>query len=148
MSVEIGQMLFTDLGNQIERAFRQFAGQRLNFTVEFALNCREVSIPTQTLTPSAQKSALQRLSQSGEVRLQIEPALSGWSPNHETLNSASGVIVLVRDTGIGIAADKQKVIFEAFQQAAPPVVCTAARLGLSAEKLPGSSAEKLLWSVV
>src|SRR5438045_4596515 len=43
---------------------------------------------------------------------------SGWSPTHPVLNRAKNVIALsVTDTGIGIAQEKQRIIFEPFQQA-------------------------------
>ena len=44
-------------------------------------------------------------------------ALSGWSVENASLNEADEVFVLtVTDSGIGISADKQRIIFEAFQQ--------------------------------
>ncbi|HEY0592787.1 MAG TPA: response regulator, partial [Thermoanaerobaculia bacterium] len=59
-----------------------------------------------------------KFTEEGEVKLRIDKVVSGWTPGHPRLDAASSVIAFaVVDTGIGIAPDKQRVIFEAFQQA-------------------------------
>ncbi|MCT7950696.1 HAMP domain-containing protein [Ancylothrix sp. C2] len=122
MSIEVDQLLFSDLQGQIERTFYQVAQDKgLNFTILF-----DERLPKAVYTDSKRlqqvlKNLLSnafKFTDQGQVSLQVYPARSGWSTERETLNFANLVVAFsVRDTGIGIAPEKQKIIFEAFQQA-------------------------------
>ena len=59
-----------------------------------------------------------KFTEQGGVRLSVSPVASGWSDDHPILSGAGSVIAFeVSDTGIGIPPEKQRIIFEAFQQA-------------------------------
>ena len=66
--------------------------------------------------PVVERAEIHR-ARNGAVADRTRPA-SGWSANHSVLNRVKSVIAFsVTDTGIGIPQDKQRIIFEAFQQA-------------------------------
>src|SRR5207302_7882797 len=59
-----------------------------------------------------------KFTNNGGVRLRIASAPGGWSTDHPNLAKTPSVVAFeVTDTGIGISLEKQKIIFEAFQQA-------------------------------
>ncbi|HKA42958.1 MAG TPA: MASE1 domain-containing protein [Burkholderiales bacterium] len=111
-----------ELRNYVEMAFRQVAIKReLQFTITVDerlpaavdTDARRLQQILKNLLANAFKFTRQ-----GSVSLEIAPATSGWTPGHAQLDGAETVVVFsVADTGIGIPADKHKLIFEPFQQA-------------------------------
>jgi signal transduction histidine kinase/DNA-binding response OmpR family regulator len=117
-----GELRIADLVSYVERTFRHMAeSKELEFTIAV-----DPALPESLLTDSKRlqqiiKNLLAnafKFTHRGSVSLLITPATSGWGVHNQGLNEADSVIAIsVSDTGIGIAPDKQRVIFEAFQQA-------------------------------
>jgi HAMP domain-containing protein/signal transduction histidine kinase/CheY-like chemotaxis protein len=122
ISIEIGDMPLTGLKQHMERTFRQLAADKgLDLKIEFDEN---LPATIRTDEKRLQQVVLNLLSNAfkftseGSVTLAARTAESGWSTNHPVLrNFDQAIEIAVTDTGIGIPEDKQKLIFEAFQQA-------------------------------
>ena len=122
MSVNLDQTLFTELQAHLDRTFRQTAIDRhLDFFIQLDEHLPRTLYTDSKRLQQVLKNLLSnafKFTEQGQVSLHIGLANQGWTLTHESLNRASSVIAFtVRDTGIGIASDKQQVIFEAFQQA-------------------------------
>ncbi|MDP3221357.1 MAG: response regulator [Deltaproteobacteria bacterium] len=122
MAVDIDEVGLRGVQEFVERTFRQGARDKgLEFSVELAPR-----LPATVYTdPRRLQQVLKNLlanafkfTEMGSVSLRIDVVREGWSPEHESLNRAEMVLAFaVIDTGIGIPLQKQKIIFEAFQQA-------------------------------
>ena len=122
MDVEVGSVRFAELRDFCSRTFRHVAdGKGLEFSVELADNLPGEIVTDAKRLQQVLKNLLSnalKFTEHGTVRLRIEKASAGWSANHPVLNRVKSVIAFsVIDTGIGIPQDKQRIIFEAFQQA-------------------------------
>jgi HAMP domain-containing protein/signal transduction histidine kinase/CheY-like chemotaxis protein len=122
VTLDVSELNFDDLKQYVTRNFNQIADDR---KLEFAVTL-DAALPKlmQTDAKRLQQVLKNLLSNSfkftekGKVELRMARATHGWSSRSNALNAASTVVAFaVRDTGIGIPADKQRVIFEAFQQA-------------------------------
>jgi CheY-like chemotaxis protein/signal transduction histidine kinase/HAMP domain-containing protein len=122
VSLDLADIPFKRLCHQIDRTFRPVADSRgLDFDIELSPALPEALFTDEKRLQQVLKNLLSnafKFTEKGKVSLQVEPAHSGWSVDHASLNHAGTVIAFrVSDTGIGIPADKQMIIFEAFQQA-------------------------------
>ena len=122
VTIEVGEMPMQHLKQHMERTFRQLASDKgLDFNVQFDGKLPEA---IRTDEKRLQQIVLNLLSNAfkftskGGVTLGVRCAEKGISSTHPVLNKAERAIeIAVTDTGIGIPKDKQKLIFEAFQQA-------------------------------
>ncbi|MDZ8027066.1 MAG: response regulator [Nostoc sp. DedQUE11] len=115
MSLDIEQIAFADLRTSVEQTFRQVAeNQKLSFAIEL-----DDKLPPAISTDSKRlQQVLKNLlanafkfTEQGGVKLQIS-MVTETAPAERPM-----IAFAVSDTGIGIPAEKQRIIFEAFQQA-------------------------------
>ena len=122
VSVEAEDLEFRSLLDMVSRTFRHEAENRgLSFEIdiqpELGRSIRTDSKRLQQVLKNLLSNAL-KFTESGGVRLNVATAPTGWTPEHRVLSAADTVVAFeVSDTGIGIPPEKQKIIFEAFQQA-------------------------------
>jgi len=120
--LEIATGSLADVKDHIERTFAQVArdaGLHFEIAIEDGLPDTLETDPRrlQQILRNLLSNAF-KFTRQGGVALRIVPAKAGWTPGHAQLDSADRVVAFsVSDTGVGIAPDKQAIIFEAFQQA-------------------------------
>jgi HAMP domain-containing protein/CheY-like chemotaxis protein/signal transduction histidine kinase len=122
MDINAGDVLLADVVNFVERSFRPVADQKgLELDEDI-----DPELPPSVYTDGQRlqqvlKNLLSnafKFTEEGGVRLTIRKAEKGRRFGHPALNEADVVVAFaVTDTGIGIPADKHRVIFESFQQA-------------------------------
>ena len=104
------------------RPFRHEADNRqLSFDIEVDPNLGRSIVTDSKRLQQVLKNLLSnafKFTAEGGVRMRVSAAVGGWSAEHPVLNHSPAVVAFeVSDTGIGIPLEKQKLIFEAFQQA-------------------------------
>ncbi|MGJ7511171.1 HAMP domain-containing protein [Variovorax sp. GT1P44] len=122
VTVDIEEISFAGLRDNIDRNFRHVAeAKNLPFHIRF-----ENDLPrSMDSDPKRLQQILKNLlsnavkfTAQGQVEVRVGLATQGWSLDHPVLRQAQHVVAFaVEDTGIGVAPEKQRLIFEAFQQA-------------------------------
>jgi HAMP domain-containing protein/CheY-like chemotaxis protein len=122
VSVEAEEIFFGALLETVARPFRHEAENRkVTFEISSDAGLGRSLVTDSKRLQQVLKNLLSnafKFTEQGSVKLKISPVIGGWSQDHPLLSGAGSVIAFeVSDTGIGIPPEKQRIIFEAFQQA-------------------------------
>jgi hypothetical protein len=121
MHATIQPLLVAELCDQLDRTFRQLASAKgLDFRIAIAPDAPPAIDTDAQWLQQILKNLLSnafKFTDRGSVTLEIAPAAAWTPPDADREISARVLEFTVTDTGIGIPPDKQKVVFDAFQQA-------------------------------
>jgi CheY-like chemotaxis protein/signal transduction histidine kinase len=122
VSVDAEEVFFASMLDMVSRPFRHEAeNRRLSFEVHTDPHLTRSLVTDSKRLQQVLKNLLSnafKFTEHGGVQLAVSVAAGGWSEDHPILSSAGTVVAFeVSDTGIGIPSEKQRIIFEAFQQA-------------------------------
>jgi signal transduction histidine kinase/CheY-like chemotaxis protein/HAMP domain-containing protein len=122
IGMELADVSLDELCGHVQQSFRHVADDKgLDFAIELDPALDRPFMSDQKRLKQVLKNLLSnafKFTERGSVMMSVTPASSGWSRDQMSLNRAGSVIAFsVIDTGLGIPDDKQRIIFEAFQQA-------------------------------
>ncbi len=122
VSLELQDVHFGEIEQFVERNFRHVAGVKgVDFSVAVEDGLPEAIYTDPKRLFQVLKNLLSnafKFTEVGQVSLHVSAAREGWNSTQASLDPARGVVAFsVIDTGIGIPKDKQRIIFESFQQA-------------------------------
>jgi len=122
METEPTEVRIAEIVDFVQRSFRPLAEEKgLGFTIDMTSGLPEEVRTDQRRLEQVLKNLLAnafKFTDAGSVQFRVEMAPPGRPFESESLKAAGQVVALsVVDTGIGIPKNKQKLIFEAFQQA-------------------------------
>ena len=122
MQVDPKDIKMTDIQDFLEQTFRPVAEHKgLQYQIDAGSELPKKMFTDNNRLHQILKNLLSnafKFTEQGKVTLKISVADEGRHFEMETLRQARKVLAFsVSDTGIGIPRDKQKLIFEAFQQA-------------------------------
>src|SRR5262249_8008245 len=120
VTVDAEEIVFTNLLDMVARPFRHEAeNRRLSFEVHMGPHPGRRLVTDSKRVQQVLKNLLSnafKFTEQGGVGMSGSAAGGGWSDSHPILRGAAAVVAFeVSDTGIGIAFEKQRIIFEAFQ---------------------------------
>src|SRR5207244_3631126 len=121
-TVDAEEIFFGNLLDSVSRTFKHEAeGRALSFEVIADPRLGRTLVTDTKRLQQVLKNLLSnafKFTEQGGVRLTVSSVVGGWSSEHPVLSQAPTVIAFeVADTGIGIQPERQRIIFEAFQQA-------------------------------
>jgi HAMP domain-containing protein/CheY-like chemotaxis protein len=122
VSVEADEVFFSSMLDTVARPFRHEAeNRRLLFEVKSDPQLGRSLVTDSKRLQQVLKNLLSnafKFTEQGSVNLSVSVATGGWTEDHPVLSKAASVVAFeVADSGIGIPSEKQRIIFEAFQQA-------------------------------
>ncbi len=122
VTVEAEEVFFSNLLDMVGRTFKHEAESRnLGFDVIVEAQLGRSMVTDVKRLQQVLKNLLSnafKFTSHGGVRLNLTSATGGWSASHPVLSQSGAVVAFeVSDTGIGIPPEKQRIVFEAFQQA-------------------------------
>ncbi|MDX6694635.1 MAG: hypothetical protein QOF02_2238 [Blastocatellia bacterium] len=122
MAIDVSEVAFDGVLEQLDRSFHQVAQDKgLEFVLEHGDNLPSSMETDEKRLQQILKNLLSnafKFTESGRVALRVEAVEKSGHFIQEALNRADEIVGFsVIDTGIGIPTEKQRIIFEAFQQA-------------------------------
>jgi signal transduction histidine kinase/HAMP domain-containing protein/ActR/RegA family two-component response regulator len=121
VTLQVGELALVELQDAIERDFEPVAAQQ---GVSFAVELSPGLPPTVATDAGRLRQVLKNLlsnafkfTDEGYVKMRVALANGGWNTANDKLERAAAVIAFaISDSGIGVTAEQQQLIFEAFAQ--------------------------------